>query len=237
MKRAFFVLLVCACSAPRTVVVEIAAPLASATVAPPSDEVVVPRSALRVPPSAEGPWVADFPTSKTFAVYDVPDARRVLLTWRVGPSHFEKRVGEDDDEAESYPVNHVASVDLVVRARDVTRVISFGALSGHVDPPALSWCKTTDPSSRAPSFASTFAIGIAQGDDELAIVRDGQTLHVLHRETSDGYCEETKQGPLDVCDGAHWERVADIRVATRSSSVELYEIVEEEGKTFDCRME
>ena len=226
MKRAIFMMVACACTTPRTTV-EIAAPLASATVVPVYDEVAVPRGAKRVAASADGPWAADFAPSKSFATVDVPDARRVLLTWRVGKSRVERRT--DPDEDDDYPADRTASIELVVRARNETRVISFGSLCGNVEPTELSWCaKTREP------FAATFSIGLAQGDDQMAIVRDGRTLHVLHRETSDGSCEEVKQGPLDVCDGSAWERVADVRLA---AGAELYETVEQDGKPFECGME
>ncbi len=62
-------------------------------------------------------------------------------------------------------------------------------------------------------------------------MRDGATLHVLHQETSDGHCEESKQGPLDVCDGFAWHLVADVRI---QPSADLWEIVKDEGKDLDC---
>jgi hypothetical protein len=221
--------------------VEIVTPVASATVAPVHDDVAIPREAARVTFDAEGPWAATFPADKSFAVYDLPDAERVLLTWRVGKDHIVKRVAAESGE--DYPVNHVAPIDLVVQARGETRTIAFGELSGTVETVALSWCGRTGwklengeswkPS--PPALAVSFSIGLAQGDDEMRIVRDAQngtsTLHVLHRETSDGKCDDLKQGPLDVCEGAEWHRVADVRVPARAV---IYETVEQEHKPYDC---
>ncbi len=234
MKRAALVLF-CACSTAPVKNVEIAAPLAHATVAPVHDDVAIPREAARVTFDAEGPWAASFPEDKSFAVYDLPDAERVLLTWRVGKDHVVKRVESDED----YPANHVAPVDLVVQARGETRTITFGDVSGNVETIALSWCGRTGwklesgehwtPS--PPALAVAFAIGLAQGDDEMRIVRDGRTLHVLHRVTSDGKCDDGKQGPLDVCDGEEWHRAADVRVPLQAT---IYETVEQEGKPYDC---
>jgi hypothetical protein len=235
MKRAVFAL-VCACATPPRAV-EIAAPQSSTTAAPAHDDVAIPREAARVTFDAEGPWAASFPADKSFAVHDLPDAQRVLLTWRVGKPHVVKRVESDED----YPANHVAPVDLVVQARGETRTITFGDVSGSIETSALSWCGRTGWKLEngehwkpiAPALAVLFSIGLAQGDDEMSIVRDGRTLHVLHRVTSDGKCDDAKQGPLAVCDGEEWHRVADVRVPAEAS---IYEIVEREGKAFDCSM-
>ena len=241
MKRAVFVLFACACSG-SPAKVDIAAPLPRVTVASASDEALIPRSAARVPDSSDAPWAADFEREKMFAVYDLPNAHRVLLTWRVGESHFVKRVGEGD-EAENYPVNHVSRVELAVQARGETRAISFGELSGSPEPVGISWCENTGwqaangESWTVPLLPVRFSIGITQGDDEMAIVRDGATLHVLHRQTTDGYCETKKQGALDVC-GDEWKRAADVHI---SKGAEIWQTVEQDSgkmrEPFDCGME
>lgn len=229
MKR-LFPILFCACSTTTTAKVEIAA-LPPSGVVPVHDEVAVPGDAKRVIVKEDGAWAAAFAPSKTFATYDLPDARRVVLTWRIGPHHAVKQLEDDED----YPSNHVAPIDLVVSAKGDTRTIAFGELSGSVVPYWLSWCKVGDRESRA--FAATFAMGTPQGDDEFAIVRDGRILHVLHRQTSDGKCDEARQGPLDICDGFEWERVADLRMTSDPQRTELWEIATNEGKPFDCDTE
>lgn len=229
MKR-LAVVVFCACRSSSPANVEITAPLASAVIAPVHDEIVIPRGAKRMIVKEDAPWAATFPTSKTFATYDLPAASRILLTWRVGKSHVVKSSLASEDD---YPGNHVAPADLVVTAKGDTRIVALGELSGSVEPYALSWCAKDETADRHPrAFAATFAIGTPQGDDELAIVRDGRTLHVLHRETTDGKCDDdAKQGPLDVCEGSEWNRVADLRMASDS---ELWEIVTSEGKTLSC---
>jgi hypothetical protein len=62
-------------------------------------------------------------------------------------------------------------------------------------------------------------------------VRDGDVLHVLHRETDDGRCEEIEQGPLHTCDNAEYVLQADIRV---SHGAALRELVQDEGKPIEC---
>lgn len=75
-------------------------------------------------------------------------------------------------------------------------------------------------------------MGIPQGYDDFMVVRDGSTLYVLHRHTSDeDYCETVKQGPLEICKGFPWERRAEIRLAGNPA---LYERVDNDGKPFDC---
>jgi len=240
MKRAFFVVLACACSAhSRGMAVEIAAPLASTTTAPVHDEVAIPKGSRRVAITDEAPWAADFAPSKKYAAYDTPSARRALLTWQIGKSHVSKSDdGEDETDSEYIRTHTVTPIDLVVRARGETRTISFGELAGSIEPAAISFCAKNTSWQSHPSFAAKFSIGLMQGDDDMVILHDAKngtdTLHVLHRETSDGSCEDGKQGPLDICEGFQWERVADVRLAP---GTELWETVELEGKTFDCSME
>jgi hypothetical protein len=237
MKRVLFVLLSCACSTPPRAV-EIAAPLSSAQPVV-FDEVAIPEGAVRIDAPANGDWAASFPGEKNFATYDVR-ASRVLLTWTVGPSHLRKDlIGDSED----YPVNHVASVALEVRARGISKKIELGELSGEVNAHVLSWCSARgfrsatpqyDWKAPAPAVASMFDIGITQGDDQFMVVRDGATLHVLHAETSDGKCDDAKQGPLLVCDGFQWSRIADIHVGDKAV---IYETVLQADKPFDCTTE
>jgi hypothetical protein len=235
MKRVFFVLLLgalSACSAaPRSV--EIAAPLSRAAIVPAhDDEVAIPRGAKPVKFGAEAPWAAAFPKSKKFATYEMPSASRVvLLTWRVGKSHIVNAV---ESPEEDYPGNHAAPVELVVRARNETRTIAFGDMAGFIQPTAIEWCAPPSDHKSNAAFAAEFSIGTMQGDDEMVVVRDTRTLHVLHRETSDGHCEDAKQGPLEICEGGEWQLVADIHVTPGAA---IYETVESEGKPFDCSPE
>jgi len=231
MKRAVFVLFACACSHSRDVsAVEIAAPLASAQVAPVHDEAALPRGARQVSFGAGADWAASFPAAKTFATFDLPEAHRVLLTWRVGKGRAVQALPESED----YPGNHVAPVALAIEARGATRIAPFGELSGSIPPPENSWCAGTSYKPTIPAFGAVFSIGTMQGGDEIVVVRDGGTLHVLHRETSDGSCEDAKQGPLDVCEGFQWERAADIHVPAAAT---IWEMIEDEGKPLDCGTE
>lgn len=121
--------------------------------------------------------------------------------------------------------------------------IPLGSHVGTARPPAQSYCmhlgwhldsehavRQSQPAAQL-SILSSLSIGTMQGDTEVMIVREGATLHVLHRETSDGRCDEAKQGPLDVCQGFEWERVAEVRLTGEPL---LYERIDEQGKPFDC---
>lgn len=230
--------LIAGCAAAKSTTVELPVPLASASAIAVRtlDDTLIPLIAASAPSSVMGAWGAKFPKAKEYRALAVPPSARVLLTWRVGKTHVAKPLQEDED----YPANHVAPIDLVVRAGDQDAVVSLGDRSGSTDPLFVSYCAHrgfVSPSEaevqRAPdpSVPSWFTVGIAQGSTDLMVVRDGDTLHVLHRETSDGKCDDAKQGPLDVCEGFEWERVADVSVPR---AAELFETIDEEGHAFDC---
>jgi hypothetical protein len=212
--------------------VEIATPIASAPATTGTIiEEPLPRLAAPAESKADGAWARTFPKDKTFAAFEVGEVSRALLVWRVGPSHFVKRV--DGAEPEDYPVNHVSTVDLVVRASGRDTVISLGELSGWTETHALSYCKHRGfhlgPQMAwsfpdEPSVAVAFSIGITQGTDDFIVVRDGATLHVLHGTSDDGRCDDATQGPLHICAGAELARVAEIHMGLTTA---LFEIVVE----------
>ncbi len=234
--RGWIALTLCACVRTSPNAVEIAAPLAKPAASAPVVEEALPPDALRAPSAGEGSWAAAFPSAKSFAVVEMPSASRVLVHWRIGAGRKAKELPPDED----YPGNYLVSVDLVVRSRGVEKLVPLGELAGGADPIHLSYCARagfTMPSwpefgkPQDPSSASWFAVGTPQGDSDFMLVRDGDVVHVLHRETSDGKCDDAKQGPLEVCEGFEWERVAEIR-GTRGAA--LFEHVTDEGKPFDC---
>ena len=72
-------------------------------------------------------------------------------------------------------------------------------------------------------------MGVTQGDDDHLVLRTPTALYVLHRETSDGRCDEGKQGPLEICRGFEWRVRA---VATLTADVDFDETVT--GDHVDC---
>ncbi len=222
--------------------VEMPTPLAPTTVTAVAATIEDPLPPLvaTIDAGADAGWVRAIAKSKDFHAYEIGDGH-VLLRWRVGPSHLVKKV--DGADYASYPVNHVSRVDLVVSARGRSTTVPLGELPGWIRPTDLSYCKHRGfvlgkhdswdfPSE--PNVAAAFAIGIAQGGDDFLLVRDGASLHLLHRETDDGRCDDGKQGPLDICEGFEWARLAELDVGHATT---LFELVTQEGKQdkpFDC---
>jgi hypothetical protein len=210
----------------------------------------LPSFAAPIDSKAEGSWARSLPKQHDFATYEVDgsaaggtsrtpsahDVGRGLLTWRIGPSHTTRKLEPDED----YPAFHVAKVDLLVHARGNDVEVALGSLSGMATPASQSYCKHRGfrlglgnvwgfPDE--PNIAAAFSIGLPQGSSDFLVVRDGGSLHVLHRETSDGKCDEIKQGPLETCEGSEYARVAEIHV---SASARLFEAIVEQGAARDA---
>jgi hypothetical protein len=230
--------------APNVMIGERVLPLATqAHVAAVTNETQIPPSAALASSGTDGAWARDIPQSKNYRASTLPPSTQVLATWRMGRSHAAKTVPPEDD----YPGNHVMPVDLVVRAGEREVVVSFDERSGTPDPLLLSYCAHRGFVSQAeadvqrapdPNVAAWFMVGIPQGSSDFMIVRDGPTLHVLHRESSDGKCDDAKQGPLDICEGFEWERAADVTVTvTVDAHARLFENIDDGNATshaFDC---
>lgn len=230
-------MLLAACGPAPAPRVEIAAPLARPVAPVRAPVEAMPAGAAAVHSSASGSWARAFPADKSFRTVDVPSAARVLLTWHVGERHAVKSLATEED----YPANHVAPTALVVHAAGTDTTISLGELSGIEGPLAVTYCKNRGYRADAdgawgfpkePSVASAFQMMIMQGSDDYLLVRDGGTLHLLHRETSDGRCIEGKQGPLDICEDFEWSRLAEIHVG----AADLFERIDD-GGGFDCTAE
>jgi hypothetical protein len=214
--------LVCAmlCACHRTPPsVELTAPAPSASASQATAHVAAPKAeAAPIQSKAVGAWARGFPRDEGFVTLEVGDAPSALLTWRIGAYHAVKALAADAD----YAANHVAAVSLVVRARDNEVVVPLGELSGSAPPLGQSYCKNGGfhlaggdvwAFPNDPSVAAAFSVGVAQGSSDFLVVRDGATLHLLHRETTDGRCDELKQGPLDTCKYAEYKRRANIHIA------------------------
>ncbi|HSQ67299.1 MAG TPA: hypothetical protein VLM85_28985 [Polyangiaceae bacterium] len=211
-----------------------AAPPIGAAPLPPSS---VPDGAVPIHSEAKGSWARAFPAAKGFREVVAASTSTLVLVWRVGPQHKAKQL----DPSEDYPANYVQPVDLLVGDGAGRVSIALGELAGAIERPGVTYCRGRGfrpphpvPSWQfpsEPSVAAAFSIGVVQGDSELLLVRDADVLHLLRRETSDGRCDEIKQGPLDGCEGFEYERVADVRIPRGAA---LYELVEDEAKPLDC---
>jgi len=186
----------------------------------------------------KGAWARAIAPSKTFKEIAAPRLDAITLAWRIGKQHKVK----DLDPSEDYPANYVQPVDLVIGGAADAQAVALGELSGSVERFEVTYCRgrgfqlpREEPWGfpQEPSIASAFSVGVPQGNSEFLVVRDGDDLHVLHRETSDGRCDEMKQGPLDGCEGFEYERIADVHLP---HGVALFELVrdEDEGKPLDC---
>lgn len=211
--RIFVWALVFAGCASRHDAVSLPASLPPAAIEPP------PANAARAEPAAEGAWARSLPHEKEFAEYDVGAKESLLVEWRVGPHHQLTKRGVPDDD---FAVNFGSTVELAVDRAS----ISFGAISGKIVAPELSYCarlgwhKPDGPVVFPSYVVSSLTLDIPQSLDDFMVVRDGATLHVLHRHADD-----------DSSTNIPWGLRANIRVAGRPV---LYERVEQAGAPCDC---
>lgn len=188
-----------------------------------------PPGAALVSSRRDASWARAFPKAAAFRELEAPARRSLLIEWRLGPAHAVHYDGSDDE----YEGPPAIPIELGVGPAS----LALGEHTGTVTPASQSYCfdlgwHAEEPQTPRPSsVVSSLSVTTMQGDSDFMIVRDGMTLHVLTRETSDGRCDEAKQGPLDVCEGFEWQRIAAIHL---TSDATLYERVESEGKPFDC---
>lgn len=218
--------------------VEISQPPPAAPPKPVEAPARVETDAVPLHAEAKGAWARAFPAEKDFHEVKIGEALAVTFVWHLGPQHKKKELPPEDD----YPANYVQATELrVVGARGAAPAsIPLGELSGFVERFDLTYCRGRGfrlPDGDAwgiasePSIAASFSLGVPQGNSEFLLVRDADTLHVLHRETSDGRCDDIKQGPLDGCEGFEFARVADVHVPHAAL---LYERIDDDGKPLEC---
>jgi hypothetical protein len=178
---ACFFSLACSASSTTPHVALVAPPAPSAPPEAPMREDPPPPNAMRIDATSDSSWARTFPRAKDFVALEAREPHNsLILFWRVGVSHRVKDLPPNED----YAANYVAPLDLIVGAQ----TISFGSPSGTVNPFALSFCaragwhaenQPTSPVGR--HVVSFFSVGVIQGDTDIMVVRDGSTLHVLHR--------------------------------------------------------
>jgi hypothetical protein len=170
-------------------------------------------------------------TSATFAVKGAPEAgwiraarsdrrfRRLALGGE-GPVHLAWTViGNDEDPSSARTITHLALV--IARGGQTVRVEGLAG-GGDVEPEAATLCDrfgyrlSNGAALQFPpvdGLVSTFSVGDMSGSDDWLVVLAGGALHVLHGQTSDGMCvSQVRQGPLTVCRGQEYARVAEVRV-------------------------
>ncbi len=178
-----------------------------------------PPNAARAEPSADGAWARSLPHEKGFAEYDVHAKSMLLLAWRVGPHRQLTKRGVPEDD---FAVNFGSTVELAIG----DAAISFGDIPGRIVAPELTYCarlgwhKPEGPVVFPAYVVSSLTLDIPQSLDDFMVVRDGATLHVVHRHADD-----------DASTTAPWSLRADVRVAGRPV---LYERVEQASAPCDC---
>jgi hypothetical protein len=198
----------------------IAPPATSARVDPiATPEAGAPAVVSFARPSRDARWVTAIPRARRFRRFTLDGAGAVRLGWI--------RESESVDEGAGATR---APVRLVLERDGHTVVVGLGDLFGEMEPASISFCaragyRNSDGSRLEPphidGFVSGASVGGSSGDLEVLVVLSGAALLVLDRQTSDGMCEsQMKQGPMTVCRGEEYARIAEIRLVTRPTSFE-----------------
>lgn len=158
-------------------------------------------STYRVHP-ASGGWLPALPHEKGFRSLAMADAGTVRVTWDVGAARHVRDAWPD-----------VSRVTLRVERGAASETVDFGEVSGGFVPSGISACMRrgfTTPATISWQFptidgmVAAMSLGVAQGTDDFMVMRGPNALYVLHRQTSDGKCDDIKQGPLEGCAGFEW---------------------------------
>jgi hypothetical protein len=199
--------------------------------APPSD-----ADAVRIDCTADAAWARAIKSERQFREIFLPDTPAVTFVWRIRNRHKSTRFPDDAE----YPAAYVQNVELAFEPGPLGPAIPLGELSGYVEPYDVTYCRgrafRLPPNAEwnfpvEPSVAAAFSLGTPQGATRYMLVRDGDVLHLLHVETSDGRCDDVKQGPLLACKGALYARTADIHIPHRAS---LHERIDNLGSPLAC---
>jgi hypothetical protein len=131
----------------------------------------------------------------------------VRLEWR--------REAPRPDPSSARPIGRVT----LVLTRDGRSVgVDVGDSGGAIEPQGATLCDRLGyrlsngarlEFAAVEGLVSALSVGDISGSDDLMVVLAAGVLYILHGHTSDGMCEsETKQGPLTVCRGEEYTRVA-----------------------------
>jgi hypothetical protein len=178
------------------------------------------------PPAMALPKMASFPAGVSADVRWILSAKRERKFRRAalegtGPVHVVwKRDSPHPDPRSGMPV---ASVGLELTRDGRTTHIDVGEIAGEIQPEGATLCERlgyrmsngallTHPA--VDGLVSWFSVGNASGSDELMVVLGPTALHVLRGQTTDGMCEAmTTQGPLTVCKGEEYARIAEVTIS------------------------
>ncbi len=170
-------------------------------------------------PSKDARWVSAIPRARRFLHLTLDGDGAVRVGW----------IREAEHVDESHGVAR-APVRLVLERDGNAATVGLGDLYGDLEPMTLSFCARAGyrsydgsrlESPRLDGFVSGASVGNTTGAEEVLVVLAGVVLHVLDHQTSDGMCaSETRQGPMTVCRGEEYVRIAEIRLARSPESFE-----------------
>ena len=143
----------------------------------------------------------------------------------------------------------VASVTLGLTRDGRSIHIDAGGIAGEIEPEGATLCdrlgyRMSNGAALTPpavdGLVSTLSVGDMSGSDDLMVVLGPGVLVVLRGQTTDGMCEAmTTQGPLTVCRGQEYARVAEVALAAVASfTEEIREATEDDAgvheRPLDC---
>jgi hypothetical protein len=174
-----------------------------------------------------------FPASVTGDVAWIVAAHRErgfqsLVLDGAGPLHVTwVRAAAQADSGSGMPAARV----MLEVSRDAGLVeIDAGIVPGEIEPSGTTLCgrlgyRESNGALLEPAhvngLVSELTVGNMSGADDLLLVLGAGVLHVLRGQVTDGMCaSQIQQGPLTVCRGQEYARVAEVRVGPVSSFVE-----------------
>jgi hypothetical protein len=161
--------------------------------------------------SADARWILAAKRERKFQRAALEGTSRVHVAWKRDAPHPDPRSGMP-----------VARIGLELTRDGRTTRIELGEIAGEIQPEGATLCERlgyrmsngallAHPS--VDGLVSWFSVGNMSGSDELMVVLGPTALHVMRGQTTDGMCEAmTTQGPLTVCKGEEYARVAEVTV-------------------------
>jgi hypothetical protein len=210
-----------------------AAPSAGVEPAPPAPPVAPPPPSVAtavVKVASDVKWLRAARGERAFRRAALDGSGPVHIVWNRGRPH-----------ADSDPNRPIARIALELTRDGRTTRVEVGDVAGEILPEGASFCARLNyrvPSSNTPlalypptdGMVSKLSVGDASGADDFLVMLGPGVLYVLHTQTSDGLCErEIKQGPLEVCQGSEYARIAEVTLAPAAAFEESIRTTSEDA--------
>jgi hypothetical protein len=188
--------------------------------------------------AADDRWIAASRRERRFKSVALEGMGPVHLAWTRGPEHVNPGSGMP-----------TAQIGLELTRDGRTTRVELGDITGSIEPESATLCdrlgyRLSNGAALAPplvdGLVSSLSVGGASGSDDLMVVLGPRFLHVLRAQTSDGMCEAmTTQGPLTVCRGSEYARVAEIALGAAASFTEEIRVTSDDDagatvRPLDC---